>query len=275
MPLLVVAIGQTFVLIVAGIDLSAPSIIAMASVVGASVMTGDGGYARRRPPGRSRWASSPSSPSAALIGAFNGACTTRFDMPSFIVTLTTMMFFSGAAIWFTAAHDRRAARSATCRAASSPSARARIVGVPYSLDPDRARRRGRRPSRPQPHASIGRWLYAVGLNPRAAAVSGVPVAARRRLGLRHLRRLRRPSPSMLYTGRLETGTPVLGQRILLDVDRRGGDRRRQPVRRQGQGHLDGVRRPVPHASSTRACSCSACRSPRSSRSRAGSSSSPP
>lgn len=45
MPLLVVAIGQTFVLIVAGIDLSAPSIIAMASVVGASVMTGDAGYA--------------------------------------------------------------------------------------------------------------------------------------------------------------------------------------------------------------------------------------
>ena len=39
-PLLVVAIGQTFVLIVAGIDLSAPSVLAMASVVGASVMTG-------------------------------------------------------------------------------------------------------------------------------------------------------------------------------------------------------------------------------------------
>ncbi|MEZ5862266.1 MAG: hypothetical protein R3D28_25415 [Geminicoccaceae bacterium] len=42
--LLVVAIGQTFVLIVAGIDLSVTSIIAFASVVGASVMTVDGGY---------------------------------------------------------------------------------------------------------------------------------------------------------------------------------------------------------------------------------------
>src|SRR5690606_7275959 len=44
MPLLVVAIGQTFVLIIAGIDLSVTAIISMAAVVGASVMTGTNGY---------------------------------------------------------------------------------------------------------------------------------------------------------------------------------------------------------------------------------------
>src|SRR5207237_1195669 len=102
-PLLVVAIGQTFVLIVAGIDLAAPSIIAMASVVGASVMTGDQGYAA------GTGFEIPAGILAFLvvggaIGIFNGLCTTRFNMPSFIVTLTTMMFFSGAAIWYTAAH---------------------------------------------------------------------------------------------------------------------------------------------------------------------------
>ena len=74
-PLLVVAIGQTFVLIVAGIDLSAPSIIAMASVVGASMMTGDGGYLRWTPafadPGRHRWRSWRS---GSAIGLFNGVC---------------------------------------------------------------------------------------------------------------------------------------------------------------------------------------------------------
>lgn len=48
LPLLVVAIGQTFVLIVAGIDLSVTSIIAMASVVGASVMTGTAAIWRGR-----------------------------------------------------------------------------------------------------------------------------------------------------------------------------------------------------------------------------------
>ena len=38
-PLLAVAIGQTFVLIVAGIDLSQSSIMALVSVIGAAVMT--------------------------------------------------------------------------------------------------------------------------------------------------------------------------------------------------------------------------------------------
>ena len=66
MPLLIVAIGQTFVLIVAGIDLSATSILAMASVVGAAVMTGDGGLLAGVAAGsRSRRRCSPSSPSAA------------------------------------------------------------------------------------------------------------------------------------------------------------------------------------------------------------------
>ena len=49
MPLLVVAIGQTFVLIVAGIDLSAISILPMSSVLAAAVMT-----MRRRPAGDGR-----------------------------------------------------------------------------------------------------------------------------------------------------------------------------------------------------------------------------
>ena len=41
-------------------------------------------------------------------------------------------------------------------------------------------------------------------------------AARRHLGLRHLRP-QHGIASILYTGRLETGSPVLGQRILLDI----------------------------------------------------------
>ncbi|MFN8004620.1 MAG: hypothetical protein U0X75_26805 [Acidobacteriota bacterium] len=37
----------------------------------------------------------------ALIGWMNGAAITKLGMPPFIVTLTTMMFFSGLAIWLT------------------------------------------------------------------------------------------------------------------------------------------------------------------------------
>ena len=54
MPLLIVAVGQAFVLIVAGIDLSATSNLAISSVLAAAVMTLDGGpWPAPRPGSRS------------------------------------------------------------------------------------------------------------------------------------------------------------------------------------------------------------------------------
>ena len=102
LPLFVAAMGVMMVLLVAQIDLSATSIMAMSCVVGASIMTSQDGYL----------AGQTSAPIVAvlaivaiglLIGLLNGVCTIVFDIPSFLVTLTTMMFFSGAAIWYTAA----------------------------------------------------------------------------------------------------------------------------------------------------------------------------
>ena len=63
---------------------------------------------------------------------------------------------------------------------------------------------------------FGHWLRAVGSNARTAHVSGVPVnavviAAYVACGVLAA------AASVLYTARLETGSPVLGQRILLDV----------------------------------------------------------
>jgi len=48
-PLLVLAIGQTFVLVGGGIDLSVTATIALSSVVGASIMTADGGILANHP----------------------------------------------------------------------------------------------------------------------------------------------------------------------------------------------------------------------------------
>ena len=211
-PLLVVAIGQTFVLIVAGIDLAAPSIIAMASVVGASVMTGDQGYAAGTgleiPAGILAFLAI-----GGAIGIFNGLCTTRFNMPSFIVTLTTMMFFSGAAIWYTAAHTDASSIGNLPRGFVLIG-QGQIGGAPFSLAVVLV-------VAVVAHFVLsrtvyGRWLYAVGLNPRAAAVSGVPV---RQVVLWAfiISGLCAAISSILFTGRLETGTPVLGQRILLDI----------------------------------------------------------
>jgi ribose/xylose/arabinose/galactoside ABC-type transport system permease subunit len=212
LPLLVVAIGQTFVLIVAGIDLSVTSIIAFASVVGASVMTADGGYL----------GGSPLAVPAGiltflliggLIGWFNGFCCTRLGMPPIIVTLTGLMFLSGTAIWYTTGH------SETSSIAGLPKAFVLIgqgsaYGVPNALWVALAV--GISAHLLLGHTVFGRWLYAIGINRKAAEISGVPVGTAI-LWTFVISGVCAAIASILFTGRLETGTPVLGQRILLDI----------------------------------------------------------
>jgi ribose/xylose/arabinose/galactoside ABC-type transport system permease subunit len=213
LPLFIAALGVMMVLMVAQIDLSATSIMAMGCVVGASIMTGDGGYL----------AGSAIAPLAAavsfvvvglVIGLLNGVCTTAFEMPSFLVTLTTMMFFSGSAIWYTAAHTNSGSSIGSLPPAFLAVGYGAIGGVPYAaiitvllavvvhilLT----------------RTVFGRWLQAVGLNPAAAAVSGVPVRAVI-IGAFILSGLFSSFAAIIYTARLEAGTPILGQRILLDV----------------------------------------------------------
>ncbi len=62
----------------------------------------------------------------------------------------------------------------------------------------------------------GQWLYAVGHNPKAALISGVPVA-RVIICAYIVSGACAAIAAILYTGRLETGSPVLGQKVLLDV----------------------------------------------------------
>src|SRR5204863_326759 len=94
LPLLIVAIGQTYVLISGGIDLSVTSIIALSSVVGAMTMAHVGVLAMPLGIGVMLLL-------GVVIGFFNGFMVTRARMPPFILTLTVMMFVSGVAIWLT------------------------------------------------------------------------------------------------------------------------------------------------------------------------------
>ena len=213
LPLFIAAMGLMMVLMVAQIDLSATSIMAMGCVVGASIMTSEGGYL----------AGYPLAPVVAilamvaigvLIGVLNGVCTIVFDMPSFLVTLTTMMFFSGAAVWYTAAHTSSGSSIGSLPPAFIEIGYGGLSGIPYAaiitvllaivvhLVLTRT--------------VFGRWVLAVGLNPRAAAVSGVPVKSVV-IGCFALSGLFSAFAAIIYTARLEAGTPILGQRILLDV----------------------------------------------------------
>jgi len=212
LPLLVVAIGQTFVLIVAGIDLSVTSIIAMASVMGASVMTADGGYLGGTflavPAGILTFLLV-----GGLVGWFNGWAVTRLGMPPIIVTLSGLMFLSGAAIWYTTGHSETSSIAGLPRSFVAIG-QGSISGIPNALWVALAV--GIAAHLLLTHTVFGRWLYAIGINRKAAEVSGVPVGTAI-LWAFVISGVCAAIASILYTGRLETGTPVLGQRILLDI----------------------------------------------------------
>ncbi len=212
LPLLVVAIGQTFVLIVAGIDLSVTSIIAMASVMGASVMTADGGYLG------GTFLAVPAGILTFLIvggaiGWFNGWAVTKLGMPPIIVTLSGLMFLSGAAIWYTTGHSESSSIAGLPRSFVAIG-QGDISGIPNALWVALAV--GITAHLLLSHTVFGRWLYAIGINRKAAEVSGVPVKTAI-LWAFVISGVCAAIASILYTGRLETGTPVLGQRILLDI----------------------------------------------------------
>lgn len=204
LPLFVVALGQTVVLITGGIDLSVASIIALTSVTGAMVMNGDNGWLAGHP------LAVPIGiflmlALGALLGLFNGAAIAVVRMPPFIVTLTAMMFFSGFAIWLTKS-------KAISNLPASFNALGGHVWISFLITLALAAGTQSMLSR----SVFGRWLFAVGHNPRTAHISGVPVngiviAAYIFSGFCAA------LSSVLYTGQAETGSPVLGQRILLDI----------------------------------------------------------
>jgi ribose/xylose/arabinose/galactoside ABC-type transport system permease subunit len=204
LPLLVVATGQTLVLLAAGIDLSVTSIIAMSSVAGAMVMTGDGGWLAGHP------VAVPAAVTLMLAvgagtGLVNGLCITAFRMPPFIVTLTTMMFVSGAAIWVTGSASYHNLPSGFV-VIGQDARLALLVGGAVVVAAHLMTTR----------TLFGRRLHAVGHNATAALISGVPVA--RVIVLAYVASgICAAIASVLISGRLETGSPVHWRNNLLDV----------------------------------------------------------
>jgi len=208
LPLLVLATGQTLVLITAGIDLSVSAVVGLASVVGALVMGVEAGWLRGNP------AAMPVAVAAmlgtgALVGFFNGACIAWLRMPAFMVTLTSMMFFSGLAVWLAmkvgnseSIYNLPAAFLAFGHQTWLAVALAALASLLAHLLLTRT--------------LLGRWLYAVGQNPRTSLVSGVPVDGVT-ISAYVLSGLFAALASVLLTARLETGSPNHGKAMLLDV----------------------------------------------------------
>jgi ribose/xylose/arabinose/galactoside ABC-type transport system permease subunit len=204
LPLFIVAIGQTVVLITGGIDLSVTSTIALTSVVGGMVMSGDNGWLAQHP------AAMPVAilvmlVIGAVVGLGNGVAVAVLRMPAFIVTLTTMMFVSGFAVWITKSKN----------IGSLPgvfTAMGNNLWISLPLTVIIAAFAHLMLSR----SLFGRWLYAAGHNSRAAYISGVPVAGVT-CSAYVVSGICAALASVLLTGQAETGSPVLGRNLLLDV----------------------------------------------------------
>jgi ribose/xylose/arabinose/galactoside ABC-type transport system permease subunit len=208
LPLLLLATGQTVVLITGGIDLSLTAAVGLSSIIGALVMGGDAGWLR---------GSSLAAPvgvgamlaTGALIGLFNGTCIAKLKMPAFMVTLTATMFFGGFAVWIA----KKAVDSETIN--NLPSVflllgRAAWIGALLAVLATYAAHLL------LSRTLLGRWFYAVGHNSRTSFVSGVPVAGVT-IAAYVLSGMFAGMASILLTARLETGSPNHGKALLLDV----------------------------------------------------------
>ena len=246
-PLLAVAIGQTYVIIIGGIDLSLGATMAFASVAGAIVMT--------RAADQLLLGASPlwgtllsenggvlaNHPSAVLVGVLviivagivigflNGIFVARLRMPAFMVTLVSLMFFSSAAIWITQSQNVVNLPDEFIRLGQGD-----LVSFYFGekLTPE-IRRRDILPFVTYPmvislalaiaahlllsRTVFGRQVYAIGNNANAAAISGVPVR-RVVIAVFVIAGFCAAVAAILYSGRLEGGRPTIGGgSALLDI----------------------------------------------------------
>jgi ribose/xylose/arabinose/galactoside ABC-type transport system permease subunit len=206
--LAVVACGVTFVVLNGGVDFSSTSVIALASVIGSSIMSRDGGLLAN-----SIFAA-PVAIIAMLIvgllfGAINGFSVIKFKMLSFIVTLATMMIGSGIAVWYTKGETINDLPQLFSFIGSG-----RIFGIPViiiialivilSLNFVLSK------------TLFGRQIYAVGTNPKTSFISGIPVK-KIIFKMFLVSGFCSALASVMMTARMESGAPGLGSNMFLDI----------------------------------------------------------
>jgi ribose transport system permease protein len=156
----ILAIGQLMVILTGGIDLSVGSILGLAGAVTAQLLV----------------AGMPIIPAiligvvvGAVLGLANGVLVTRFKLPPFIATLGMLGIARGVVLVITNANTIQGLPDSFQRLANGT-----VVGIPnlliifviitgiawFTLN----------------RTIFGRYVYAVGSNPEAARLAGVPVA---------------------------------------------------------------------------------------------------
>ena len=163
----IIAIGMTMVIITAGIDLSVGSLIALSAVLAAWLIKNVfGGFEA------SVFGILVSCLAAimlcGLVGFFTGSMVTGFGIPPFIVTLAMMLVASGAAFMITDGNSineippgfKWLGIQADLGVPNAVLLMVILYVAAHIL---------------MEHTALGRYIYAVGGNPEAARLSGVPV----------------------------------------------------------------------------------------------------
>ncbi|WP_108398898.1 ABC transporter permease [Devosia submarina] len=246
-PLLIVAIGQTFVLAIGGIDLSQGAVMAVTAVIGAMLITlAVDPVTFMRTPLWGLILTEQGGPlagvtggvllalvmmllAAVLIGLFNGASVALFDLPPFMVTLVTMMTLSAFALWLT-----QSGNIANLPDDFTRLGRGDLVSVYFGAKEESQLARRQVYSFVTfpmvialimaflAHIILNRTVFgarvlAIGMNRKAAVISGIPVR-RIVIAVFVLSAVCAMIGGLLYSARLEAGRPTLGGgTFLLDV----------------------------------------------------------
>ncbi len=199
--LMLVAFGMTLVILLGEIDLSVGAVVALLAVILAQVM--DAGVS---------W---PVAVLAVLIigfgiGLLNGAITVLGDIPSFIVTLGMMAVATGLSYVFTG--------SISVAIMNEPFLilfyDARFLGLPVPLWITGAAFTATLLF--MIRSVPGRELFAVGANPAAARLSGVPVK-RRKITVFAIMGVLVAMAAILSAARLGSGAPASAPALTLDA----------------------------------------------------------
>lgn len=199
--LMLVAFGMTLVILLGEIDLSVGAVVALLAVILAQIMAAGMGW--------------PLAIVSILliglcIGALNGAITVLGDIPSFIVTLGMMAMATGLSYVFTGSISVPIMDEAFLVLFYD----ARLLGFPVPLWIVGAAFLATVVflTRTVP----GRELFAVGANPAAARLSGVPVK-RRKITVFAIMGLLVAMAALLSAARLGSGAPASVPALTLDA----------------------------------------------------------
>lgn len=196
----IIASGMTLVILIAGIDLSVGAVMAFSGAILAGVLTAG--------------LPLPVALLAAigvglLFGVFNGFVVARFGVPSFIVTLATMVIARGMTLVYTKGYPL-VVSSEPYRFIGS----GRVFGIPvpiiimfvvFGLMYWMLK-----------YTSFGRYIYAIGGNEETAILAGINVKFIK-VAVFGIAGLLSALSAVIYTSRLMSAQPTAGTGIELDA----------------------------------------------------------